>query len=84
MNKNIATHCPHMLAEGKSILSNGVRLDISTTSGQATCTGEVDQYIMDSTFDFFFLDLFVFCYLVAAGAFAGGCYFVFLVWGSCC
>lgn len=37
------------LREGKSVLSNGVTLDVSTTSRQSSCTGEAGQHIVDST-----------------------------------
>lgn len=72
---------PKLLKEGKSVFSNSVSLGISTTSGQALCSGVLIQYIIElhifinvhmyfyliTVFFVFFFNVVLFCFLGLGG-----------------
>lgn len=70
----------HLLSDRKSVFSNEVTPDISTTLGQVSCTGEVGQHIIESTVvGLFKCSVLFFGY---SWYFWGEVYLVFMIWGS--
>ena len=45
----------YLLREGKSVLSNGVTVGISTTPGHSSCLGVIDQHAMVTVFLYAFI-----------------------------